>query len=829
MSTNSNNSEKNKNTYEKKELGTVRLKKRILGVFFGLAVFSLILGVIAISFHNSSLSLILGLAYFVIMLIVGITLELSITKPIKQIRYTLKQLRLGHLNEHCNVNTNDDFGLLAKDLNAFSTEFKDTFIGTVSKIANGDVSMNVVRKDSRDMIAPALEKILLTMRSLSHDTERIIGEASHGNLNERCNSDSYSGSWKYLVDGFNTLLDKISSPFNEVVTVMQSLAVNDYTNSVQGSYEGSFTDLANNVNAVRENLLAMQGAVVSVSVGDTSNLEKFEKIGKKSDNDYMTPAIIKLMETIRALVAEMKHLTDESQKGHIKNNRGDASKFEGGYKEIITGVNNTLDSIGKPIEETTNVLNSLSVNDFTAYADSDIMVGDLSELGNSINKVKNMLIDLQNLSVEVSNGDISGLEKLKAMGKQSENDKLTPAFTKMMQSISDLIDETTAIANAAQEGRLEYRSSTDKFEGEFANILKSFNSAFHNMAKPIREISEVMDQIAEGNLHATVSGSYQGVFDKLSHVVNGTVGTINNIVEEISYVLTNIADGNLDIEKVNDYKGDFSSISTGINTIIDSLNELISKISIASDQVASGSKQVSAGSQNLSHGATEQASSVEQLTASISEISEQTKNNAVNATQANTLAISTKDSAVLGNSQMSEMLTAMNEINESSSNISKIIKVIDDIAFQTNILALNAAVEAARAGQYGKGFAVVAEEVRNLAARSANAANDTTNLIEGSISKIESGTSIANDTAKALSDIVNSVDKVTNLVSQIATASNEQATGIAQIDKGVEVVSNVVQTNSATAEESAAASEQLSSQAEYLKELLSKFKIKKQD
>ena len=657
-------------------------------------------------------------------------------------------------------------------------------IEILNDVALGDfkelnICKDIGKRSENDKLIPSLIGMMEIVKALANETEILSNAAINGKLDIRADVNKFEGEYKKVIDGVNKTLDAVIGPLNVAAEYVDRISKGDIPPKITDSYNGDFNEIKNNLN--------------------------------------------NCIDTMSGLLIETDKLIKATQEGKL-DTRGNAKAFAGGWGTLVGGINNLIDTLVGHID---------SMPSPVMLIDKDFNIVYMNKNGTDLlSTTQKQIIGTKCYdSYKTSDCRTSNCACAMAMQQGQRISRETDAHPHGMnldilytaiplkdeknQAIGamELVVDQTAIMNASRVAEKQAKYQNKETSKLLANI--------ENLAQGKLQCSTKIEPTDEDT--KVIGEMFSDIYRNLEESLNA----MSTYVIETAKVLTEMSKGNLNLDIKGDYKGDFVEIKSSVNLIIDSLNEVLSDMNNASGQVAAGARQVSDSAQALSQGSTEQASSIEQLTASMEEISTQTKLNATNATQANELALAAKEGAIKGNEQMQGMLKAMDDINESSGNISKIIKVIDEIAFQTNILALNAAVEAARAGQHGKGFAVVAEEVRNLAARSANAAKETTALIEGSIKKVEGGTKIASETAAALNQIVEGVTKATNLVGEIATASNEQALGINQVNQGIMQVSDVVQTNSATSEESAAASEELSSQAELLREQVSRFKLKK--
>jgi len=507
----------------------------------------------------------------------------------------------------------------------------------------------------------------------------------------------------------------------------------------------------------------------------------------------LTQDVCKLIDVLKAMIEDLAKMEREFNVEGDFEYRFDVSKYQNSFKEMINGITRIIDS------QTGDIIK---------------MLGIVGQIGDG------------DFNVEIK--DMPGKKEI-----------MPQTLRSVVSNLKDLSSEVGAMIEAATfKGDLNFKTNADNYKGDWHKIMIGLNNIALAVDEPLKVVNICLKEMKEGNFDInkvdakiaalgliTDTANYKGIFKEIADAVTITLEVTASYIKEISDNLAAIASGNLTTAITREYVGDFKFIKESLNSISTRLNKTMSEISAASDQVLSGARQISNSAAGLANGAQEQASSVEELNATIDVITQQTRQNAQSAQTANELSQKSTTNAQEGNSAMKQTVEAMMQIKESSGNISKIIKTIQDIAFQTNLLALNASVEAARAAEHGKGFAVVAEEVRNLAGRSQDAANETTALIEDSINRVDVGSSIAEITSKSLDEIVVGSNEVSGIIGSITTESREQAEAITQISDGLSQISKVTQSNTAVSEETAAASEELNSQAELLKQLVAYFKL----
>jgi|GEM_PF-1408516 len=529
---------------------------------------------------------------------------------------------------------------------------------------------------------------------------------------------------------------------------------------------------------------------------------------------------------INSLMSECRTLINAVVDGDLTA-RADTAKINFEFRPIVEGINGLLAALIGPLNMAANYIAKIASGDMPAKITKESK-GDFNKLKNNLNQcidaINALIKDANILSDAAQAGNLS----VRADASKHEGDykKIVDGVNKTLDAVIGPLNIAADYVNKISKGDIPSRI-TDSYNGDFNLIKNNLNKCIDAINKLIIDSDLLVSAALEGKLSVRADVSkHDGDFRKIIDGVNKTLDAVIKPVEEAAACLEEMSNGNLDIYMKGDYEGDHAKIKAALNKTIDSINEILTQVTIAVEQVNTGSRQVSDASQSLSQSSTESASSIEQISSTMQQINSQTKQNAENAIQANTLSNDARNAAGEGNNKMRDMQKAMSQISEASNNVSKIIKAIDEIAFQTNLLALNAAVEAARAGKHGKGFTVVAEEVRNLAQRSAKAAKETSEMIEGSIKKTEAGSKIAEETAKSLEIIVGGSAKVTDLIGEIAAAAREQEKAVTQVNLGLGQIDRVTQQNTATAEEAAAASEELSSQAVELKGMLSKFNLK---
>jgi methyl-accepting chemotaxis protein len=657
-----------------------------------------------------------------------------------------------------------------------------------------------------------------------------------------------------MVTGTQEFLDEASS-------VLKRMAVNDHTVPIKGSYTGVAKEVAESIGLVRDRLVHIAGSIEKISRGDLTELDEYRKVGRRSEQDRVVPGFIRTLENLQALTADASMLTKAAVEGRL-GTRADATRHQGAYREIVDGVNKTLDSVIGPLNvagdyvdkigkgtipgkitdlyqgdfntlknninncidglqglvECNDVLKMMAVNDHTRRVEGSY-VGIYASMAQATNDVRDRLLVVTKQINAIAVGDTSGLEALRKVGRRSSEDHLLPGIITSLETIENLIADTGMLVKAAGEGKLATRADASKHKGEYRKIVEGINQTLDSVMEPVNEALRVSKEFAGTNFTARVDPSLKVAGDWIAFKE-----ALNNIGIGVSKAFS----------LINQQVIDLASSAEEANASIE-------EVASGSAQVAKNAAGVSSNAERGGENARQVMKAMEDLSVTVQSVATKTESVSKLALEANTLSKQGADLAKRADNGMtditrnaSEVATLVDEIKAQMDQIGKIVGLITDLANQTNLLALNAAIEAARAGDAGRGFAVVATEVKSLAQESRTSAEHIAEMIGALDQKtrtaseamveagrtVKEGSAALSETLDSFNRIVKAIDDITRNVEEVASSSEEQAATVEEITASVTELTGAIQATAREAVDAAAASEESSAAVDQIGKII---------
>jgi len=726
----------------------------------------------------------------------GIVLARSITGPMSKGVEMMKEMALGHLNLRLKMDRKDEIGELAWTMDQFAEDLQVVAVGTLQKIAVGDLSTDVKAKDSRDEISPALAQATEALRGMSAEAQRLAQAAIEGKLATRADASKYQGEYRKIVQGVNETLDAVIGPLNVAAGYVDRISKGDIPAKITDNYNGDFNEIKNNLN--------------------------------------------QCIDAVNALVADANLLSKAAVDGKLAT-RADASKHQGDFRKIVQGVDDCLDAVIGPLNVAAGYVDRISKGDIPPKI-TDNYNGDFNEIKNNLNQcidaLSGLVTEMNHMSSQHDAGDIdvkidgnrfTGAYKLMAEGVNTMVFGHIAVKKKAMACISEfgrgnfeanlerfpgkkvfindtieqvrvnlkaLITDAEMLSKAAVEGKLATRADATKHQGDFRKIVQGVNDTLDSVIGPINEVQRVMGAMEQGDLTARISQDYRGDLQTLRNAVNNTAGKLAQTVtdignnantlasssEELTSVSATMATGAEQMTQqsntaaaateqasanVKNMAAGVEQISANANTVATASEEVsanLNTVGAAVEQMSSNMKVVANTSEKMTSAVNSVATAIEEMSVSLNEVS---KSSAQAATVASKAAQSANNTAAI-----------VDKLGESAQEIGKVVDMIKGIAAQTNLLALNATIEAASAGEAGKGFAVVANEVKELAKQTASATED----IRAQVAGMQGNTQQA---VKAIDEIVGIINEINAISGNIAAAVEEQTATTNEISKNV--------------------------------------------